>query len=269
MRLGCCGTIEQAAAVHAAGYDFLEIHIQKVLQGEVDDATWAKNAPDPAALPLPIEAANCLLPGHLKVVGPERDFDALGEYMTRIAGRAAKLGIERLVFGSGAARRRPEGVSETEADTHLREFAHLAADACGERGIILLIEHLNRGETNTLNRLHEAQLLADHVNHPALQVLVDSYHYGLEGETEDDLLALDGRIRHVHVAEPEGRIEPGGHGPASDKGFDFTSFFCTLRKLGYDERISVEAKWSRPFSEAGPEVGRCIRQAWSEAGSGE
>ena len=268
MRLGYCGEINDAAMVAEAGYDFLEVNIQKVLAGESDDATWAKTAPDPAKLAVPIEAANCLLPGHLKVIGPERDLAALGRYMSRVAQRAARLGIHRLVFGSGGARRRPETVSEAQADEDLRQFAQLAADACGEHDVLLVIEHLNRGETNTLNTLHEARLLAEHVEHPALAVLVDSYHFGLEKETEAELLALGERVRHVHVAEPVGRIEPGGHGADTGKAFDFIEFFSTLRKLGYDERISIEASWSRPFAQTGADVRRYLQQAWNEAGAG-
>src|SRR5690606_12018735 len=125
------------------------------------------------------------------------------------------------------------------------------------------------GETNTLNSLSDCTALCEAVDHPGLQMLVDSYHYGLEKESDEALLEIGSRLKHVHVAEPIDRIEPGGHGPGSDKSFDFETFFCLLQKINYDERISFEGKWSRPIGEIGPAVVSRLRQWWENAGCNE
>src|SRR5688500_15748700 len=131
--------------------------------------------------------------------------------MQRVAKRAKRLGIERLVFGSGGARKRPAGVDEETARVHLAEFTRMAGEVCAHHGVTLVIEHLNRGETNTLNTLAEARDLCEGVDHPGVQMLVDSYHYGLEKENDQAVLDLDGTLRHVHVAEVVGRVQPGAH----------------------------------------------------------
>ncbi len=69
MRWGCCGTIEQAREIKDAGFDFLEVNVQHVLRGDVPDSIWTATAPDPAAMPLPIEAANCLVPATRGPIG--------------------------------------------------------------------------------------------------------------------------------------------------------------------------------------------------------
>lgn len=267
MRLGCCGGIEQAALVKEAGFDFLEVNVQAVLRGQEDDAAWSRTAPDPAKLPLPIEAANCLVPGSLPIVGPARDMDALTRYMGNVARRARQLGLKILVFGSGGARRKPDGFSSAQAATQLVEFTRMAGELCGQQGVTVVIEHLHRGETNTLNRLSQVRGLCDEVNHPAVAMLVDSYHYGLENEADEDLLELGDRIAHVHVAEVVDRIQPGGHGDDVDKAFDFELFFSLLHKMGYDSRVSIEAGWKPSLQEAGAATAQLLREVWERAGS--
>jgi len=266
MRLGCCGSIDQSETYKSAGFDFVEVNIQGVLKGTVDDQTWAADAPNPDTLALPIEAANCLVPGNMPIVGPDRDFDALTVYMNRVAERARKLGIQRLVFGSGGARKRPAGVEPDDAFKQLVAFAQMAGDACGGNDVVLVIEHLNKGETNTLNSLEACMQLHEAVQHPHVQVLVDSYHYGLEDEDDEALLTIGDHLMHVHIAEPIDRIQPGGHDDPS-KSFDFEHFFALCRKLGYDERVSFEGKWTKPVEEIGSTTAALIRDAWARAGS--
>jgi len=268
MRLGCCAGLEQAETVRNSGYDFIEVNVQSVLQGEVSDSQWWRHTPDPDTLAVPVEAANSLVPGSLPIVGPHRDLAALQHYMDRVAERARRMGMWRLVFGSGGARKRPEGVSEAEARSHLLEFVKLAGDACGERDIVLVIEHLNRGETNTINDLQTALELCDEVDHPAVSVLVDSYHYGLEQESDEDLLNLGDRLMHAHVAEPVDRLPPGAHGE-SEKAFDFVHFFHLMRKISYDQRVAVEAKWPGELAELAPAAAEVLRAAWDAAGCAE
>lgn len=270
MRLGCCGTLDDTAAIKAAGFDFLEIGVQAVLRGDEPSSSWDKTTPDIEKLPLPIEAANGLVPAARPIIGPKRDLVGLQDYMQRVAKRGERLGIKRFVFGSGGARRRPDDVDEATAWTHLVEFTRMAGEICAHHSITLVIEHLNRNETNTLNSLAECQQLCEQVDLPSVQMLVDSYHYGLENETDDAIVALGGSLRHVHVAEVEKRIEPGGYrsinGEKKSLSFDFDSFFCTLRKIGYDERISLECSWSRPIGETGAQTVKFVRDTWERAG---
>ena len=265
MRLGCCGSIDDAAVIKAAGFDFLEVIVQTVLRGDEPSSTWDKTAPDPDKLPLPIEAANMLVPASRPIVGPQRDLAGLQDYMQRIGQRAQRLGIQRLVFGSGGARKRPEAVEPETAAQHLAEFTRMAGEVLAHHNVILVIEHLNKSETNTLNSLDDCRRLCEAVDHPNVQMLVDSYHYGLENESDDALLALDGTLKHVHVAEVVGRIQPGGHGSHSADAFDFDSFFCLLHKIGYDERVSLECKWTAPIAEVGAKTAEFLRKTWAKA----
>lgn len=271
MRLGCVAGIEDAAAVKEAGFDFLEVTVGSTLRGLEPSSTWDATAPDPAKLPLPIEAANALVPPSLPIVGPARDTVALQDYIQRVAKRAERLGISRMVFGSGGARKRPEGTHPDTAIQHIIEFVKMCGDVFAHHGILLVIEHLNKGETNTLNSLAECRYVHDQVAHPNVAMLVDSYHFGLEKEESQAIVDLDGTLRHVHVAEVVNRWPPGAHGAAGagSPAFDFEDFFCHLRKIGYDERIAVECKWRSSLREEAAASAAYLRKAWAAAGACE
>ncbi len=263
MKIGCCGGIAQAQALKEAGFEYLEVNVQQLLKGDEDDAAWAKQAPDVDALPLPLEAANCLVPGHHKLVGPTRDLATLKSYMQRVTKRAKQLGISRLVLGSGGARQRPDDVPYAVAFEQIAEFARVAGDCAAAHDIVIVIEHLNGKECNMIVKLEEEARLIAAAAHPAVAALVDSYHFGLESEGSASFALIAKDLQHAHVAEPVNRVEPGAHGSS---GFDFVGFFADLRRAGYDQRVSFEGKWS-----AGPEVSapRCvaaIREAWDAAG---
>src|SRR5689334_17979508 len=99
---GICTSIENAPAAKAAGWDFIEVLVGPNLEGMVADAEW-KGLERARKSALPIPAANSLVPGTLKITGPEADLTKLREYMMRVIGRAGKIGIKSLVFGSGGA----------------------------------------------------------------------------------------------------------------------------------------------------------------------
>lgn len=268
MRLGCCGELEQAGEIRDAGFDFLEVNVQKVLRGDEPSATWDATAPDPAKLPLPIEAANCLVPASKPIIGPARDFTSLQDYMQRVAKRAQQLGLRTLVFGSGAARTRPDGVDEHTADVHLREFTRMAGEVCAHHRINLAIEHLHAPECNTLNRLSQARELCEAINHPNVTTLVDCYHFAIEREPDQALLNLGDSLTHVHISEPVKRAQPFAHGSGKD-AYDLHHFFCLLRKIGYDGPISIEAKWTQPIAQIGSQVAAQVRETWEQAGRSE
>ena len=262
MRIGCCASINEATSLKDAGFDYIEINAKQVLRAEEPDHIWNLDAPDVDKMPLPIEAANSLLPTNLAVVGQYRDMQLLEQYMQRAVRRAAQLGVKRLVFGSGVSRRRPEDVNTQTSEQQLIEFCRLAGDICAEHDIIFAIEHLNHRETNMLNRLQSVDALINHLAHPRVAAAVDSYHFGIENESDNALLKLGSRIQHVHLAEPVERREPGAHGQHARHAFDFQHFFALLHQVGYTGRFSVEARFSGPLAQVGPCTIELLKNAW-------
>lgn len=267
MRIGWCGKFEDAKTLADAGFDYLEVAANAVFNGLQPDSDW--QAPGTDGLALPVETSNCLLPGELKVVGPQRDMARLRQYIERATARAAATGVEVMVFGGGPSRVRPDDMDEPTAMKQIAEFTAMAVDVAASNGVSIALEHLNRQETNTLNKLGQVLDIVEMVDDDRLGVLVDSYHFGLEDESEETLFEIGDRLIHVHVAEPIDRIEPGGHGAyfENDKAFDFESLFCALRKIGYDRRVSVEvAKLTGPMDQSAASAAKFLRATWEAAG---
>jgi sugar phosphate isomerase/epimerase len=259
MRFGIFAKVEAAGDLRAAGADFVEENVQQFLQGSVEDAQWAGRR-RVENLPLPLLAANSLVPGDLKIVGPRVDLDALRRYMGNVSRRAGIVGMKILVFGSAGARNVPEGFDRDRAREQIIQFARMAADLCAEHGITLVAEPLNRGESNIINSVTEAVGYVAAVNHPNFKALVDSYHFWLEEENLESLRSAMPAIWHVHVADKEGRVPPGESGKS-----DYRPFFRVLKDGGYSGLISVESPGFHDFQTVAPRVVSFLRKQWEEA----
>jgi sugar phosphate isomerase/epimerase len=259
MLFGICTSVANAPAAKAAGWDFVEEHVQNILQGLATDSQWNGDKVA-AASPLPILAACCLVPGNLKIVGPEVDAKGLASYMANVVARAKKCGIKTLVFGSGVARRVPEGWPREKAVEQILSFSQMCAGLGAKHSVMIVIEHLNAGECNIVNSVAEGMTYVAKVNQPSFQCLADCYHWWLEKERPEDLRAALPSIKHVHVSDLEGRLPPGESGKS-----DFRPFFRLLKEGGYNRTISVEALGFEDIAGKGPRVLAFLKKQWAEA----
>lgn len=259
MKFGICGSLADAAAIKAAGWDYVEENVQNILQGTISDEQWKQESTIKSAV-LPVPAANCLVPGNLKITGPQVDPAALRQYMATSLRRAEKVGIHTLVFGSGAARNVPDGFDRKTAVAQITDFVRMSAGIAAEHGVMIVAEPLNRGECNIINSVSEAMEYVKAINHPNFQCLVDSYHFWLENEPLENLRQAMPWIKHVHLADKDGRVAPGLSGKA-----DYRPFFRVLKQGGYDGRISFEGTAMPDFAVTAPKVLAFVKQQWSEA----
>ncbi len=235
IRWGYCVKASDAGRFKAAGWDYCEENIQGLLQGTLPDAEWKGEAAAKASV-LPIPAANSMVPGSIKITGPDADPAKLKSYMTAVLARADKIGMRTLVFGSGAARNYPDGFDRATAKKQIIDFLKIATPIAKQHNVTIVAEPLNRGESNILNTVGEAMEYVKELNHPNFKCLVDSYHFWVEDEPLANLQAAMPSIKHVHVADKVGRVAPGESGQS-----DYRPFFKVLKAGKYDGLISVEA----------------------------
>jgi sugar phosphate isomerase/epimerase len=259
MRFGICSKAQRSAELRAAGADFVEENVQTFLQGMLDEVEW--HALETAkASALPIFAANSLVPGDMKIVGPTVDFDRLTKYIANVMTRAQRVGMKILVFGSGVARNVPDGFDRERAQIQIVQFCKMATELAGRAGITLVAEPLNRGECNIINTVAEAMVYVKAVNHRNFQCLVDSYHFWVENEPMESLQSAMPWIRHVHVADKDGRVPPGESGTAN-----YRPFFRVLKRANYQGAVSVEALNFTDFETVGKRVITFLHRQWDEA----
>ena len=256
MRFGCCfgSDLSRATALRDAGFDYGEPHISHLMQ--MDDLSFAAAANALREVGLPIESGCVLLPGGMALDRLRRDSATLDSYLRLAAQRCQTLGMRTVVFGSGGARRTPEGLSDTEMFEDLVVFLRdYAAPAFSSVGIRIAIEPLSERPC-LINTVSDALLLADAVGDDDVQVLADNFHMYKENDSIENIRQADRRLLHAHICSPVLRSIPS-HGD----GYDLYPFLKAVADAGC-ERVSVEAHiHAETFAQDMQEAIICLREA--------
>jgi sugar phosphate isomerase/epimerase len=243
IQVGYCTRLENLEAAKTAGFDYVELATSEI--AALSDAGFAQAAARISRVGLPVPAANLFLPPALKVTGPDIDRDQQMAYVTRAFTRLARIGTTIVVFGSGPARMVPAGFPKDQAVRQLVEFGRRAAAAARARGITIAVEPLRPEETNIINSAAEGLELVNAIADPNFQLMVDFYHLASVEEDPAIIVRARDHIRHLHMANPHGRVFP-----RTLNEYDYAPFFAALQAIGYDRRISVEASTKALETEA-------------------
>lgn len=108
-------------------------------------------------------------------------------------------------------------------------------DTLAQHDVVLAIEPLNRFETYFLNTAKDAAALCDHVNHPNVGILFDTFHANIEEKSIADGYRTVGRhLKHVHTCENDRGIPGSGH-------VEWAEVFAALGELKYDGWLTIES----------------------------
>ena len=225
------------ATMRDHGYDFVELLVPEV--GEIDAAA-ARRALDDAGLGI-VLAARVNLQRNL--ASADADAHRAGiEYLKYTVDQAVALGAtvvggpltgNPLVF----AGRPPQPVEEGERIARkqrcvdgLREAGDYAAKA----GIVLAVEPLNRFESDVLCTTQQGLELIDAVDHPAVKLMLDTFHMHMEESSIAEAILLAGdRVAHFQANENH-RGFPG------TGATDWVAVCRALHQIGYTGPISLE-----------------------------
>lgn len=123
-----------------------------------------------------------------------------------------------------------------EGRTRLVEILRQAGNYAQSRGIRIVLEPINRYQSDGITTIKDGLLFLEEVEHSEIGLLVDTCHMVMEETSWDEPLrqiAAAGKLWHVHIADSNRRY-PG-------QGFvDFPTIISTLNKLGYDQSLVME-----------------------------
>ncbi len=259
VRFGICTSVANAPAVKQAGWDYVEENAQSLFKGMEPDQKY-EGREKVAASVLPVSGANSLVPASIKITGSTVSMDALQAYMNNVLRRAGQAGCRKLVFGSGGARHVPDGWDKSKATDQIVAFGKMMAPLAQAVGVTIVLEHLCRAECNIVNTLEEELAIVQRVNHPNFMALLDTYHLWIDELPMSSVLPLMPFVRHVHMADKDGRVVPGESGKS-----DYRPVFALLKEVGYDGALSVEALNLSSIPEQGPKALAFLKQQWAEA----
>jgi sugar phosphate isomerase/epimerase len=254
MRIGLCTSAADIPLAEEAGADFVELSVASDLIPDRPDAEFDRLRDALLASPLPIEAFNSFV-RRLRIVGPDVDRGALETYVETALRRASAVGGKVIVLGSAGARQVPDGFPRERARTQLVDFLNICRAAAQRHAVSVAIEPLCRAESNFIQTVAEADVLAREVNSPWIGVLADTFHMEQENEALDAIVAAAPRVLHVHTAGA-GRRAPN---PTDTMHF---RLLATCQWLDPAVRLSIECGWEdfpRESRVAVAHLRRCAR----------
>jgi D-psicose/D-tagatose/L-ribulose 3-epimerase len=256
--VGYCVGLKGLETAKAAGFDYVELGVSEI--AALSDADFDAALERVKQVGIPTPNANLFLPGSIRLTGPQAtDPEEQMAYVRKAFARLNRLGVKILCFGSGGARRVPDGFPKEEAFQQLVAFGKRIAPEARANGITVVIEPLRRQETNIINTTAEGFELVKAVGDPNFELLIDFYHLASEKEDPAIILQVREHLRHLHMANPQGRVFP-----LEWDEFDYAPFFANLRKIGYAGRISVEAS-SPDIPTQGPRAIALLRRAFIDS----
>jgi len=121
-----------------------------------------------------------------------------------------------------------------ETDTRFIGSLRQILPAAERTGTRVLIEPINRYETDYLTTLEEALDMIGRLGPPRVGLLADTFHMNIEEVSPVDALRRGGsRLAHVHAADSNRRAPGWGH-------LNFREIVGVLKEIGYDGYLSAE-----------------------------
>ncbi len=181
---------------------------------------------------------------------PARREAAEARLMAQLA-PAARLGavvIIGLIHGPV-----PPGETHERALERFLPAVSRVAQAAGRRGVRLVIEPINRYETNWLNTVEEVMDLLRRLGEDNVGVLPDTFHMNIEEAAPAAAVrAARTRVWHVHVADSNRRAPGLGH-------VDFDALVRELARARYAGFLSAEILQDPTLEEAARQTAAKMR----------
>lgn len=237
IRFGVCTAMTNSELLKKDGFAYVEGSVGRDLMPGRPESEFAARRMDFDTCRLPVIACNGFLPGTLKVTGKDARPDTVMRYAEVAFRRAASMGIRIIVFGSSGARSVPEGFDPNKARSQYISLLKRMGPVARKYGVTIALENLQKSETNFINTVGEAMVIAREVDDPNIRLLADIFHMMRENEGPEVLLTAGNYLVHCHIAELKDRTAPGMAGD------DFRPYFAALKKIGYHGGISIEGSW--------------------------
>ncbi|MEW6261843.1 MAG: sugar phosphate isomerase/epimerase [Thermodesulfobacteriota bacterium] len=166
----------------------------------------------------------------------DEDEDRRGRAVTRFQGHidlAAELEA-RVVIGGIRGRLTAPAARWPKIKAAGRRACLDCLEAAARRGVTLLLEPINRYETNLFNTIAESLDFIEDVGGGHLKLLADTFHMNIEeASLEESLIQAGPRLGYVHFADSNRRAPGLGH-------LNFSEVWKALRAIGYAGPIGIE-----------------------------
>ena len=228
-----CGTLaeklEKAARFGAQGIEFMTV------QPKTLDAGWIREKLNLYGIqPAAVASGGLAFTAGLTLLhaDPLRASQARNR-LSQLVEFAAEIGAPLVTIGSFRGRLSSIG---DQGEEILGQVLYQAAQLASQQGIRLVIEPLNRYETDFIHTTDQGLDFIQKVGHSHLGLLLDTYHVNIEESSWTapfKAACAAGKLWHVHLGD-NNRLPPG------NGLIDFRSILATLDGCGYTGFLSAE-----------------------------
>ena len=257
-KIGWCGPLANAAAMRAAGLDYIEAQLVPMKLDDDDAFADAKARVRELPLPALALAMSYLFPHDVRIVGRGSDERRNRAYFDRVVELLALARSRIVVLGCGWTRNIPEGWTQAQAESEFLAALSWCAVALQGSCTILVIEPLNRKQSNLINSVADGVRIAKLLGRTDVRGLADFYHMDEEGEALSAVRDHREWLAHVHLADT-GRLNPG------TRSYDYPAFVGHLKASGYAGLLSAECGVIGEPVTAMRLSAEFLRRAWAEA----
>ncbi|HUT28957.1 MAG TPA: sugar phosphate isomerase/epimerase family protein [Sedimentisphaerales bacterium] len=170
----------------------------------------------------------------LHLVSPDADIRRKAcDFVGDMIEFGARFGAPAII-GSMQGRLEP-GVEQAQALVWLIEAFNELGGKAADFGVDLLLEPLNRYETDMVNTLSDGAKLIESLNCSSVFLLADLFHMNIEEESiSGSIRSAAKHIGHVHWVDSNRRPAGMGH-------IDLAEAAAALKEIGFDGYASAEA----------------------------
>jgi len=225
--------VERLGKARRLGYDGVELMVAR--PAELDSA-WLLSQVREAGLKIPAVASGpVFMQDHLTLLAdsPETMRSAAARLM-ELLDLAARLESPLVTVGSFRGRLAWAGGSDARA--RLLETLRSAAERARGLGLRVVVEPLNRYESDVVNSACQGLALVAEAGHANLGLLLDTFHMNIEEPDLEESIRLvseAGRLWHVHLGDSN--RQPPGQGHIA-----FAALVDVMQECGYTGWLSAE-----------------------------
>jgi sugar phosphate isomerase/epimerase len=157
---------------------------------------------------------------------------AVERFLAQIA-LAAEFGAA-VILGGVRGRLVASGVERERRHAAAVEAIRECADVAATSGVTMMLEPINRYESDFVQTAEEGLALIDEVSSPALRLLLDSFHMNIEeSRLATAIRRVGNRLGYIHLADSNRQAPGQGH-------IDFGEVFEALADVGYEGPLVSE-----------------------------
>lgn len=232
-RLGICTGPDQIAAAAEAGFDYVEMDLNRIMR--MDEDAYVRMADTMDRNGIYAEVVCGMLPEDLPVVGTNVSAHRQHEALARSFETARALGAEIIIFDSEKMRRLPKDFDPAMAWRQLGNLIRIIQGYCADYDLRAGLLPIRRSASDLMNHISEAALISAMLRLDRIGVAASRYNMAMESESNLALRNAGSLLWHMRISNALGNRLPAEH-----DGEDYSGLFSALLDCGYSGRVSCE-----------------------------